>query len=311
MGVLDPKLLQAKRLADAKRAALEQQEGETEKINHRCERGFEALLQAKMDAVQRGLIPFHHAFSELQNVSLEVDTGREDLPKIDEVTVAEIGSLQPSAVDVLGASAVAGMAGAAAYGATTTAVMAFATASTGTAISSLSGAAASNAALAWLGGGSLAAGGGGMAAGAVVLGAIAAVPTVAVGGFFLHQAGRKALAKAQAYAAEVDAAIARHREAQKLLKAADRMARDLRALLAALTLRLASETHWLSKQVEIEKDWTALSDPVKERIRAIATMAVAVSDLVVTTVVDEDGAITDAIRRAYDHGQTVAGAAAS
>ena len=311
MGVLDPKLLQAKRLAAAKQVALEQQEAVTEKIRGRCERGFEALWQAKMDAVQRGLIPFHDAFSQLQNVSLEVTTGREGAPKIDEVTVADVGRLQPSAVDVLGAGATAGMAGAAAYGATTTAVMAFATASTGTAISSLSGAAASNAALAWLGGGSLAAGGGGMAAGALVLGAIATVPTVAVGGLFLHLAGRKALAKAEAYAAEVDAAIAKHRETQTVLKAADRMARDLRALVGPLTLRLASETTWLSKQVQIETDWTTFSDAIKERIRAIATMAVAISDLVQTTVVDENGAITDAIRHAYDHGQTVASAAAA
>lgn len=45
----------------------------------------------------------------------------------------------------------------------------FGVASTGTAISSLSGAAATNAALAWLGGGTLAAGGGGMAAGQLLL----------------------------------------------------------------------------------------------------------------------------------------------
>ena len=45
----------------------------------------------------------------------------------------------------------------------------FGTASTGTAISTLSGAAATNAALAWLGGGSLAAGGGGTAAGSALL----------------------------------------------------------------------------------------------------------------------------------------------
>ena len=49
------------------------------------------------------------------------------------------------------------------------AVQAFATASTGTAISTLGGAAATNAALAWLGGGSLAAGGGGAAVGSVLL----------------------------------------------------------------------------------------------------------------------------------------------
>lgn len=45
----------------------------------------------------------------------------------------------------------------------------FGTASTGTAISALSGAAASNAALAWLGGGAVAAGGGGVAAGNALL----------------------------------------------------------------------------------------------------------------------------------------------
>lgn len=45
----------------------------------------------------------------------------------------------------------------------------FGTASTGTAISTLSGAAATNAALAWLGGGTLAAGGGGTAAGSALI----------------------------------------------------------------------------------------------------------------------------------------------
>nr|WP_263326073.1 hypothetical protein [Neobacillus sp. Marseille-Q6967] len=57
--------------------------------------------------------------------------------------------------------AVAALGPTAAMGIATT----FGVASTGTAISTLSGAAATNAALAWLGGGALAAGGGGMAAG--------------------------------------------------------------------------------------------------------------------------------------------------
>ncbi|MDF5710080.1 MAG: hypothetical protein PUP90_21025 [Nostoc sp. S4] len=69
-----------------------------------------------------------------------------------------------------GAGVMAG-AGVACFG--PAAAMAFATtfgtASTGAAISSLSGAAATNAALAWLGGGAAAAGGGGMAAGNVLL----------------------------------------------------------------------------------------------------------------------------------------------
>lgn len=62
-------------------------------------------------------------------------------------------------------AAVASMAPTAAIWIATT----FGTASTGTAISTLSGAAASQAALAWLGGGALAAGGGGVAAGNALL----------------------------------------------------------------------------------------------------------------------------------------------
>ncbi|MCX2755365.1 hypothetical protein [Gordonia sp. 4N] len=62
-------------------------------------------------------------------------------------------------------AAVASMAPTAAMWVATT----FGTASTGTAISTLSGAAASNAALAWLGGGTVAAGGGGTAAGSALL----------------------------------------------------------------------------------------------------------------------------------------------
>lgn len=57
----------------------------------------------------------------------------------------------------------------------------FGTASTGVAISSLSGAAATNAALAWLGGGTLAAGGGGIAAGSAFL-ALAGPLGLAIGG---------------------------------------------------------------------------------------------------------------------------------
>jgi len=54
----------------------------------------------------------------------------------------------------------------------------FGSASTGAAISGLSGVAATNATLAWFGGGALAAGGAGMAGGMTVLGGIAAIPLV-------------------------------------------------------------------------------------------------------------------------------------
>jgi hypothetical protein len=80
------------------------------------------------------------------------------------------------------------------------------TASTGTAISGLSGIASQNATLAWLGGGSLAAGGGGMALGGLVLGGITLVPTLLFSGFRLAK-GEKALTDALEYQSEVDVTI--------------------------------------------------------------------------------------------------------
>jgi predicted alpha/beta-hydrolase family hydrolase len=56
----------------------------------------------------------------------------------------------------------------------------YGTASTGTAVSTLSGAAATNAALAWWGGGSLAVGGGGIGGGTAVIATTAGVAAVAV-----------------------------------------------------------------------------------------------------------------------------------
>jgi len=60
-----------------------------------------------------------------------------------------------------------------------TLVTMFGVASTGTAISTLSGVALTNATLAWFGGGALAAGGAGMAGGMVTLGALVAIPAIA------------------------------------------------------------------------------------------------------------------------------------
>jgi hypothetical protein len=80
------------------------------------------------------------------------------------------------------------------------------TASTGTAISGLSGIAAHNATLAWFGGGSIAAGGGGMALGGMVLGGITLVPSLILSGFRLAK-GDKALTDALEYQSEVNTAI--------------------------------------------------------------------------------------------------------
>lgn len=96
----------------------------------------------------------------------------------------------------LGGAALGTAGGFAAAGATTAAVMALGTASTGTAIASLSGVAATNATLAALGGGAIAAGGGGMALGSMILGGATLGVGLLIGGLIFNAAGGKISDKA-------------------------------------------------------------------------------------------------------------------
>jgi hypothetical protein len=99
----------------------------------------------------------------------------------------------------------------------------FGTASTGTAISGLSGIAAQNATYAWFGGGSIAAGGGGMALGGLVLGGITFIPTLLFSGFRLAK-GDKALTEAIEYQEKVNIEIDRIIEVENfLLKVQERI----------------------------------------------------------------------------------------
>ena len=112
-----------------------------------------------------------------------------------------------STTEFLATVAAAGATGAAASFAVYGGVMAFAAASTGTPIAALSGAAAYNATMAAIGGGSLAAGGWGMAGGAMVLGAAAAAPILAVAGLAYALHAEKALANAEEQSKEVNKAL--------------------------------------------------------------------------------------------------------
>lgn|GEM_PF-2648568 len=119
-----------------------------------------------------------------------------EIPKFEgeEIKKASVGA--SILIGGLGGAALGTAGGFAASGATTAAVMALGTASTGTAISALSGAAATNATLAALGGGSLAAGGGGIALGTTMLGAATLGVGLLVGGVIFSCTGSKLSSKA-------------------------------------------------------------------------------------------------------------------
>lgn len=159
----------------------------------------------QMDSVGKAELSILSSFEEFVDLMENIQGrpefekySKEDI-KLPEYTAEELREVSVGAGVLMGGlgGAAAGTAGGfAAAGATTSAVMALGTASTGTAIASLSGAAATNATLALLGGGTIAAGGGGVALGTAVLGGATLGVGLLVGGMIFNVTGSKLSEKA-------------------------------------------------------------------------------------------------------------------
>ena len=145
-----------------------------EELRRQCGEALKNLGREKVQVLSGSLLPFVDAFAKLKNVDFTESSGLLELSKlrIDRASFEKVGPQEHFGVSLAGGS-LAGLTGGAlaAFGAYS-AASTFAVASTGTAISSLSGAAATNATLAFFGGGSLASGGLGMAGGTAVLGGL-------------------------------------------------------------------------------------------------------------------------------------------
>lgn len=158
-----------------------------------------------MDKLGKLELEILHSFSEFSDVFAQIKNrptfekyskNAESLPKYDDEKIKEVsvgagvllGGLSGAGLGTIGGLAAAGMVKAA--------VMALGTASTGTVIASLNGAAATNAILALLGGGTLAAGGGGIAAGTAALGAATLGAGVLIGGIIFSITGERLSNKA-------------------------------------------------------------------------------------------------------------------
>lgn len=153
---------------------------------------------------------FKEIFEKIKNKPdfEKVNIGGVILPEYDPEELEKVSVGAGVLLGGLGGAALGTAGGFAASGATTAAVMALGTASTGTAISTLSGAAATNAALAWLGGGAIAAGGGGMALGTAILGGATLGVGLLLGGIIFNITGSNLSDKA-------DEAWAQMRKAEK------------------------------------------------------------------------------------------------
>ena len=142
----------------------------------------------------------------------------------------------------------------------------FGVASTGTAISALSGAAAANAALAWLGGGALAVGGGGMAAGSTLLALTGPVGwgvagTVVLGtAVYLRSRNRKYAKEATESRVKVEGEI-------RSLAAAMREIEGLRRQTRIHADGCVAELEWLTRHAPT--DYREFHNDQKERLAAL------------------------------------------
>jgi len=164
--------------------------------------------------------------------------------------------------------------GAAAYG-TFAAVAMFGSASTGAAISTLSGVAATNATLAVLGGGTLAAGGAGMAGGALLLTGMVAAPAAALaaaGFYVLNQ--RRNKKEEERLRTEVEAAEEALSQSQQGFNAMIEVLERATEIMEYVSIH---GTHALVKWRKYlppePRDWEALGHDGQERYKEFLTLA--------------------------------------
>ena len=254
------------------------------------------LGMKKLDILSGSIKVFVENFSKMKNVNFKDSAGMEELLDFTPQSDA-LGQLKQNSLTALeiGGSLATGVAGSGvaalgAYGA----VSVLGVASTGTAISALSGAAATNATLAWLGGGSLAAGGLGVAGGMAVLGGVVLAPALLIGSFLMYSKAEEALNKAKTYREKAWQFEAECENACSLLAAIKQRAEQIVGVLDKLDHRLAGGNDKLVRLIAKKgEDWNAFSEADKKVVAGVAMTAKTLKVIMDTPLLHEDGALAE------------------
>lgn len=185
----------------------------------------------------------------------------------------------------------------------------FGIASTGTAISSLSGAAATNATLAALGGGSLAAGGGGMALGNAVLGGITVFPAAIVLSWNYAKNSERALTEAHEHYANTKKEIGKASYQISILRnGIDQRIGEIEGALVKLSSICSSnmlprlyEAYNVNKDAHGNVDFTACSTADKNTIALCVHFVRELANLMRVKVFDDSGHPSDESEAALRH----------
>ncbi|MGV8147029.1 MAG: hypothetical protein ACLKAK_11935 [Alkaliphilus sp.] len=255
--------------------------------------GIQKLGRLKLSICSNQLNSFVHKFSKIKNMNLQESNGLMELSKMtmDNNSLKEMKDVAINALDILGSSATGVGAGVLLGWGTYGGIMAIGTASTGTAIGTLSGVAATNATLAWLGGGALSVGGG-MALGSAVLGGIVAGPVLLLAGGIFNAKAKEKLNNAYSNLSEARKLREEIRLAIIELEAILCRVEQNKKLLMKLKSRFNSSLRKLAIVVGKHTDWLQYSQEEKEVVAMAVKFAQAVKLVVDTPMLEENGELT-------------------
>lgn len=238
----------------------------------------EAQARAQADVVSRMSAFLKRHEKLVRNSDLPIVDGVDGSP----TPVEAMAKLDPDVATWVGGAIGSVAVSVATPAAIRIAIVQFASASTGTAISALHGIAATNATLAAIGGGAVAAGGGGMALGATMLNVATAGPGILVAGLMVKNRGTKARTEAAAHHAELAIAMADLDEHEELLRAVRSRADELHDTLTRLVARARAALD------ELESEPFQL-DRHGERLQTALLLTVSVRDVARAPITDEQG----------------------
>lgn len=261
---------------------------------HRSEAAgiLEQYGKRKLRAFDGVIADFIQTFGRLKNVEVESSPELEKLQVEDfskNTLVSLRGDYQALKDAGLGIGTGATSGAALAFGAYNGTMM-LATASTGTAISSLSGAAATNATLAWLGGGSIASGGGGIALGTSILGGIAVGPALAIFGHVFGNKAEEALNNANS---NIEQAKTVHEEAALAvtkLEAITQVTELADSTLSKVIRQLRRAVHALSDIIDHHgEDFSSFDHAARDMVFKAVKQTQLIKALIDTPILDDEG----------------------
>lgn len=268
---------------------------------------LEKFGENKLQACSDNLRNFIFYFSKIKDITLSEVLTTDEIKNLNykSDTLHSMEYVSLSAMEILNG----GLSGIAAgtllawgsYGA----VGALGAASTGASIAGLSGIAATNATLAWLGGGALAAGGGGIALGTAVLGGLVAGPALLLAGGIFGAKAQEKLNNAYSNLSEARTISAKLDVAKVELENIENITLQINEILSMLRNYIKDKNQELRRIVTKNMDWKTYTQDEKHTVMDALKLAQGIKLIVDTPILNEDGSLTSESKNLVNYSEEI------